>query len=359
MLLMNQALVDFELQAVAATLPRVKDKLYPIKQDAAEMVGLCCSSWPACGAARKALQWQGFYPSRDVGRVTAGACLPILHSVHTTSERQHRKSCSRPSSLAENTMRLLTRREDDTFEFAQIPHNDVPRYAILSHTWGTDDQELTFRDIAEGAGKDKDGYKKLEFCAGQAVKDGLKHCWIDTCCIDKTNSTELGTAINSMFRWYRQAEKCYVYLTDVSLDTASSETNEDDLRRASWKIAFRRSRWMTRGWTLQELVAPRSVDFFSKNGSKLGDKRTLEDLLHETTGISVEVLRGRPLADLSINERFSWLETRSTKVPEDRAYCMFGIFDVQLPLIYSEGEEKAMARLRSEIGECLPLKFVI
>ncbi|KXJ87265.1 hypothetical protein Micbo1qcDRAFT_216290 [Microdochium bolleyi] len=246
-------------------------------------------------------------------------------------------------------MRLLTRLDDGSLALTRELYDNIPRYAILSHTWGSDEDEVTFRDIDsdtadKSAVRDKKGYKKLTFCADQAATDGLEHFWVDTCCIDKSSSTELSTAINSMFRWYQKAEKCYVFLSDVSAEAG------DDKPRASWKNAFRHSRWMTRGWTLQELVAPRSVEFFSKEGMKLGSKFSLEALLHEITGISVDVLRGKPLADVGINEKFSWLDTRQTKIPEDRAYCMFGLFDVQMPLIYSEGEEKAMNRLRQEVG---------
>lgn len=253
-------------------------------------------------------------------------------------------------------MRLLKCRADGGLELTRDLINNIPPYAILSHTWGADDQEATFHDLQNGTGQKKAGYRKLTFCADQAKADSLDHFWVDTCCIDKSNNTELSESINSMFRWYRNAERCYVYLTDVrSADGDCNDNNmnsaEDEGRRATWKIAFKRSRWMTRGWTLQELIAPRSVEFFSEEGTRLGDKKSLEVLLHETTGISVGALRGMALVDLSINERFSWLDSRKTTREEDRAYCMFGIFDVQLPILYSEGEEKAMQRLRREIGK--------
>ncbi|KAH7012716.1 uncharacterized protein B0I36DRAFT_226035, partial [Microdochium trichocladiopsis] len=105
----------------------------------------------------------------------------------------------------------------------------------------------------------------------------------------------------------------------------------------------------TAGTHMQELIAPRSVKFFSAEGYVLGNKTTLEALLHECTGVPVDALRGKPPADFSINERLSWLGQRKTKRPEDLAYCMLGIFDAHMPLIYSEGEEKAFLRLRREI----------
>ncbi|KAH7024897.1 beta transducin-like protein HET-E2C*40 [Microdochium trichocladiopsis] len=248
-----------------------------------------------------------------------------------------------------NAMRLLKRNPDGSLEFTRDLSSEIPPHAILSHTWGPDDQEVTFHDIENRRGQDKDGFKKLTFCGDQAAADGLEHFWIDTSCINKTNSTELSTAIRSMFRWYRDASKCYVYLTDVSCK------DEEHLHSASWKTEFRRSRWMTRGWTLQELIAPSSVEFFSKEGIRLGDKRSLENLLHEITGVSVDALRGKPLAEFGIEERLSWLEKRSTKLPEDRAYCMFGIFGIHLPVLYGEGEAEAFFRLHKRIGKQPPL----
>ena len=135
--------------------------------------------------------------------------------------------------------------------------------------------------MMDGTGKDKAGYDKIQFCGGQAARDGLQHFWVDTCCINKSSDSKLSEAINSMFRWYRKAAKCYVYLTDVS-------TNDHiDLSLQPWEEAFENSRWFTRGWTLQELIAPPSVEFFCFNGNRLGDKKSLEGQLHKITGIPV------------------------------------------------------------------------
>ncbi|KAH7009467.1 heterokaryon incompatibility protein-domain-containing protein [Microdochium trichocladiopsis] len=245
-------------------------------------------------------------------------------------------------------MRLLELQEDGSLRLKEHPQEDVPPYDILSHTCGADDQEITFQDVQHHTGHHKVGYKKLTFCSQQAALDGLKNFWIDTCCIDKSNSQELQEAINSMVRWYRDADHCYVYLSDV---VNNGGKDEDKASQLPWETAFRRSRWLTRGWTLQELIAPRSVKFFSAEGYVLGNKTTLEALLHECTGVPVDALRGKPLADFSINERLSWVGGRKTKRPEDLAYCMLGIFDAHMPLIYSEGEEKAFLRLRREIGK--------
>jgi hypothetical protein len=171
---------------------------------------------------------------------------------------------------------------------------------------------------------------------------------VDTCCIDKSNNTELSEAINSMFRWYRNAAKCYVYLSDVS----TNDYNQNNLSPQSWEAAFRESRWFTRGWTLQELIAPPSVKFFSLEGKRLGDKKSLERQVHEVTGLAVQALQGSALFEFSIAERMSWAGKRETKREEDKAYSLLGIFDVHMPLIYGEGMKNAFRRLRKEIDKC-------
>lgn len=170
---------------------------------------------------------------------------------------------------------------------------------------------------------------------------------MDTCCIDKTNAVELQEAINSMFRWYRDATKCYVYLSDVSrarIDLANGFNER-------WKSMFQESDWFRRGWTLQELIAPASVDFFSKEGELLGSKASLEGHICEVTGIPPSALRGSPLSDFSVAERLSWATSRETFRQEDKAYSLLGIFDINMPLIYSEGKDKAIQRLREEIDK--------
>jgi hypothetical protein len=240
-------------------------------------------------------------------------------------------------------MRLLEYNKDGEFGLAEFFGDDIPRYAILSHRWGA--EEVTFKDLMNSTGKSKAGYGKIQFCGEQAQRDGLQYFWVDTCCIDKSNSTELAEAINSMFRWYRDATRCYVYLSDVSrlpFDTAD-ESNEP------WESVFRKSRWFTRGWTLQELIAPASVEFFSKEGDLLGNKASLERHICEITGIPVKALRGGSLPDFSVTERLLWAASRETTCKEDMAYSLLGIFDVNMPLIYGEGREKALKRLKEEI----------
>jgi hypothetical protein len=225
---------------------------------------------------------------------------------------------------------------------------DLPAYAILSHTWGPAGEEVSFYDIEAGTGTSKTGYGKIQFCAQQAAADGLRYFWVDTCCIDKKNAVELSEAINSMFRWYQKAARCYVHLPDVSTTDC---TLKDQRSRLAWEQAFRQSRWFTRGWTLQELIAPKLVDFFTSDGERLGDKSSLEDMIHEVTGITKRALKGDPLANFSVDERLAWAAQRNTKLEEDQIYSLLGIFDISMSPIYGEGIERAYRRLRREIDE--------
>ena len=246
-------------------------------------------------------------------------------------------------SLKAASMRLLERDDLGGLRLtADLPNDKTPPYAILSHVWGPD--EVTFKDLAETNVIDKAGYAKLQFCGDQAWKDGLKHFWIDTCCIDKTNSTELQTAINSMFRWYRDSAKCYVYLDDISVSDAEADDTQ------SWEPLFRAHKWFTRGWTLQELIAPTTVQFYTREGRGLGDKRILEQQIHEITGIAISALRGGDLAQFDIEERFRWAKPRQTTYEEDWAYSLLGIFGIFMPLIYGEGKLHAIRRLKQEIA---------
>jgi tetratricopeptide (TPR) repeat protein len=243
-------------------------------------------------------------------------------------------------------MRLLELKSSGECSLTRDLIDNIPPYAILSHTWGEDNEEVTFQDITHGVGKSKVGYRKIQFCKEQATRDGIRYVWVDTCCIDKANNTELSEAINSMFCWYREAAKCYVYLSDVSTDSLH-ETNR--LSGLTWESAFRRSRWFTRGWTLQELIAPVSVEFFSREGNLIGNKKSLEQQVHEITGIPIKALQRSPLSHFSIPERISWAEHRETRRKEDKVYSLLGIFNVHMPLIYGEGREKAFMRLHDGI----------
>jgi hypothetical protein len=231
-------------------------------------------------------------------------------------------------------MRLLSLTSNNTFTLTEFFGDDIPRYSILSHTWGNDSEEVTFGDLMKDAGQSKShliGYKKLLFCGQQARRHGIAYFWVDTCCIDKSSSSELSEAINSMFKWYSVAEKCFIYLSDVSMH--------------DYEDTFGKSRWFTRGWTLQELLAPREAEFFSHETEWIGTKNSFERQIHETTGISIQALRGNPLSQFPLKERLSWAHNRVTKREEDGAYCLLGILDISMPLIYGEGKEKALLRV--------------
>ena len=244
-------------------------------------------------------------------------------------------------------MRLLKLVGPGEFSLFQVPtHNTLP-YAILSHTW-IHGQEVTYQELISGSGKGKTGYEKIKFCGEQAAKDGLLYFWVDTCCIDKSNSTELTTAINSMFRWYRKATKCYVYLADVSTPGYDADIQAN---RTAWEAAFRDSKWFTRGWTLQELIAPAEVEFFSREGKQLGDKKSLEKPIHEITRIPIKALQGGPVSDFSIAKRMEWAVQRQTTEEEDMVYCLLGLCEVSMTPIYGEGKDAALKRLHMTVKE--------
>jgi hypothetical protein len=244
-------------------------------------------------------------------------------------------------------MRLLHHDKDGELVLTRFYDYKLPAYAILSHTWGEDGEEISFADLKKGSGKDKSGYKKkpgyikIRFCGEQTRRDGLEYFWVDTCCIDKSDMTELSSAIRSMFRWYQDAAKCYVYLSDVT-------TKEKPLDEETCKRSLRSSRWFTRGWTLQELLAPSVVELFSQEWARLGNKTSLAPLISKITGVPQTVLRGSALAQFDINQRLRWRGERETKLKEDMAYSLSGICDVDIAPLYGEGEEEAYKRLHQE-----------
>ncbi|KAH6894580.1 heterokaryon incompatibility protein-domain-containing protein [Thelonectria olida] len=261
-------------------------------------------------------------------------------------------------------MRLL---HTSTFQLEYFQGSGCPKYAILSHTWG--DDEILFSDVQSRHSRSwrkKRAFAKLQGCCKKAKQSGYDYVWIDTCCIDKSSSAELSESINSMFLWYNQSDVCYVYLEDASHDSP-----------------IRNSRWFTRGWTLQELIAPTNVIFYDRNWVFINDRFSLAPELAEITGIAENVLRhghasypaqwshhtpsndfiphclscgsrwwsrihNDGLAQISVAQRMSWASRRETTREEDIAYCLFGLFDVNLPLLYGEGEN-AFARLQEEI----------
>jgi hypothetical protein len=189
----------------------------------------------------------------------------------------------------------------------EVFYGDPPPYAILSHTWGRAHEEATFQDLRDRTGTNKPGYLKIRACCDQAGRDGLGYVWIDTCCIDKTNSVELQEAINSMFNWYRKSTICYAYLADY--DGPGGFVGE----------TFKASKWFTRGWTLQELIAPTRVVFYNRRWVNIGTRVDLGSLISSITRISARVLGGEDLELSSVAQRMSWSSMRKTTRPEDMA----------------------------------------
>lgn len=234
-------------------------------------------------------------------------------------------------------MRLLNAQSKQFEEF----FDETPPYAILSHTWGSN--ELTFKQMEQS------GYvssRKIDGCCEQALKDGLAYVWVDTCCIDKSSSAELSEAINSMYAWYGASNVCYAYLSDIPPGIEKEKKNS----------ALSKSRWFTRGWTLQELIAPHEVVFFDESWQCIGRKSRHEfgkhdrfvSLLSEITQISRSVLVGDLSRTSCIAEKMTWAARRTTTRVEDMAYSLLGLFRVNMPLLYGEGA-RAFVRLQEEI----------
>lgn len=240
-------------------------------------------------------------------------------------------------------MRLLNTKTHQLESFEDW--NAVPPYAILSHTW--EEGEVLFHDITNGFAKTKPGWSKILGSCAEAEKLGIFHVWVDTCCIFKESSAELSESINSMFAWYRGARICFAYIGDVD------ENVEEGLQHW-WMVTkeFNKSKWWTRGWTLQELIAPTEVMFFNKKWKFMDFRSSLAGPISKITGIAEDILRDGNLDrlhDFSIAQKFSWAATRRTTRGEDRAYSLMGLFGVNMSMIYGEGEQAAFYRLQKEI----------
>ena len=169
-------------------------------------------------------------------------------------------------------MRLI---DTSTLELREyMGDRNVPLYAILSHRW--EGEEVSFQELQSGRAKKMGAYSKIKSCCAKAASEGWGHVWIDSCCIDKSSSAELSEAIKSIFKWYRDAQVCYVYLSEVALRGQDHDSVISE---------FRRSKWFTRGWTMQELLAPSLVIFCDQDWIEIGTKSTLEDLLTKITGM--------------------------------------------------------------------------
>jgi hypothetical protein len=199
---------------------------------------------------------------------------------------------------------------------------EVLEYAILSHCWR--DEEVLFADMLENnsAARTKKGYQKIVSSCKIALAHGLQYLWCDTCCIDKSSSAELSEAINSMYKYYENSEVCIAYLDDVEYAPHGD-------------LCFHQAKWFTRGWTLQELVAPEDVHFYSKEWQFLGTKESLLDHVTSASGVHEDVLRfSSNLRDICVSEKLSWAAKRTTKRPEDRAYSLMGLFGIYMPPLH-------------------------
>jgi Heterokaryon incompatibility protein (HET) len=237
-------------------------------------------------------------------------------------------------------MRLIN---TETYKLEFFLDEQIPKYAILSHTWGK--EEVSFQDMPNVKKiRNWKGYVKILAACDLARSNKFKYIWIDTCCINKESSAELSESINSMFQWYHRAQICYAYLVDVATRDANLEVRQS---------AFCNSRWFTRGWTLQELIAPRILKFYGEDWSELGTKVGLADTISWITSIPKKVLLHDVRSfdpDLPcVAAKMSWASNRRTTKKEDKAYCLMGLFGVNMPLLYGEGGEKAFKRLQEEI----------
>ena len=256
--------------------------------------------------------------------------VPLI--LHFPQPGPHTYGLSTTKNPNSSNMRLLNTK---SLQFEQFFDSQIPKYAILSHRWG--DDEVTFQEFRKGTKQDGQGYDKVTECCVVADSQGFQWVWIDTCCIDKKSSAELSEAINSMYRWYEGAAECYAYLSDVTWDIEDREAS---------KLAFQASVWFTRGWTLQELLAPPKVMFFDREWKSFGTKKDLSREISAATGISVDHMESQSSA--CVATKMSWASSRATSRLEDMAYCMLGLFDVNMPLLYGEGN-KAFVRLQLEI----------
>jgi hypothetical protein len=225
-------------------------------------------------------------------------------------------------------------------------------YAILSHVW---EREVSYQEMLQDPRPttltEKFGYAKIEGACSQALNDGYQLIWIDTCCIGKSSSAELSEAINSMYAWYKHSSICYAYLFDVPSKKYNSLPLSSSQHSALWNKRFSESKWFSRWWTLQELLAPSQVVLYSREWADIGTKATLQKEISKRTRIKTSVLVNNPKGNIDlacVAEKMSWAAERNTTRPEDIAYCLMGIFGMHMPILYGEGKD-AFIRLQKEI----------
>ena len=243
------------------------------------------------------------------------------------------------------------KRVDRRVKVLEFDDSEEREYAILSHRWT--EEEVDHNEIVELMKMDeeerseirqRDGYRKILQSCEQARKDGYKWLWVDTCCIDKRSSAELSETINSMYRWYENSSICYAYLHDLPGSSFPTARNDERYAKSNgWP------EWFSRGWTLQEMMASRDVQFFNKDWHPIGDKRTLAPTLQTITRVPQDILKeGLSSNRPCVAQIMSWAADRTTTRVEDRAYSLMGLLDVNMPMLYGEGK-KAFHRLQLEI----------
>ncbi|KAN0108595.1 HET domain containing protein [Hyaloscypha variabilis] len=247
-------------------------------------------------------------------------------------------------------MRLINVGNKQGFFFEEFNEPAIPQYAILSHTW--EKQELSYAEATAIFSTrivpfvTQAGFEKLSRFADEARALKLDYIWIDTCCIDKSSSAELSEAINSMYRWYHNATHCCVYLADVS---AQPDNTHLPAVWSKYQKSIMQSRWLTRGWTLQELLAPRTqCRFYSMDWQLMSLVQDVTQAVSQKTGIPMEAITCFRPERWSVAQKMSWAARRRTTRIEDRAYSLLGLFNVNMPLIYGEGNS-AFRRLQEEI----------
>ncbi|KAI0702614.1 heterokaryon incompatibility protein-domain-containing protein [Earliella scabrosa] len=296
-----------------------------------------------------AMAYGSLHAPRGFGLRRSG-CLPLLHLSPVL--RIVRSVSPYPVTWHPIYIPIMWLLDTRTFKLHYFvsPEAVEDGYAILSHVWDQEDQ--SFQDLQRIHAEHGESTDLVASAVSRKIRAFCKvaedHCykwaWIDTCCIDKTSSAELSEAINSMFRYYSLSLVCYAYLADV----ADFDPSDPD-PTLSGSSGFHGSVWHTRGWTLQELIAPQTVLFLSRNWDPIGSKAELADQLEQITGIPAPILRlDQPFAEASIAQRMSWAANRKTTRVEDEAYCLLGLFGINMPTLYGEGRN-AFRRLQEEI----------
>ncbi|KAK7461859.1 hypothetical protein VKT23_008289 [Stygiomarasmius scandens] len=259
----------------------------------------------------------------------------------------------------------LPRRLINTYTYELVDfanEKSVPEYAIISHRW-REGEEVGFAEFTTRAlDKNKpnacpSGYTKIMKACEQARRDEISWIWIDTSCIDQDNHEDVARSIKSMYAYYRNARVCYAWLHDVSASLTPSTTWNvvEGINSGGLKAEVEESEWFSRGWTLQELLAPKEVIFFDRNWEEVGRRSVLTDVISLRTGIPEPVLEGIvPLQDVDMVKKLCWSVNRQTSKPEDQAYCLLGILGVSMEPCYGEGVQKAFDRLTKVLIEKYP-----